>query len=218
MKHLMLALLLAAALPCAMARADDASPPPDELTVTEPGDSIPPMYIKTDFGFAGFWPHGDKEYVRFDVRGDAVQVQDSFHLLLNPNQGMMLTYADKSHFKKKKGGLLKAHRDWEINFWRNRLGEVHDKNRPDLARGRKDIMVTELIVPEGGGKELKAYMISLAGPDGVYVFSLSPVSGKDDAMVKKFIASVQRVHHALNIGLESRLIRDEAQKGKKKGK
>lgn len=220
MKRLILTLLLAAALPCALARADDAPPPatvPDELPAPEQSNtSLPPLYVRTDNGFAGFWPHGEKEFVRFNVEGESVQLQDAFHLLLNANQGMMLTYADKAHFKDKKGGLLAAHRAWELEYWRGRLGEVSDKDRPDLAHGHKDMMVTELIVPEGGGKDMHAYMISLTGPDGVYVFSISPVTRKDDAMVKKFIASIKREKHPLNIGIESRMIREEGGKKSKR--
>ena len=222
MKHLLLTLLLAAALPCAMARADDStnapSAPPDELSTHVQNTAMPPLYVKVDKGFVGFWPHGNQEYVQFNAYGKAVSLQDAFHLLLNPNQGMMLSYVDKAKFRHMRGGLLKAHLAWELKYWRERLGEVHDKNRPDLMRGRKGMRVTEVIVPEGGGKSLHAYMISLAGPDGVYVFSISPVTHKDDAMVKTFIASIQRIRHPLNIGIESRMLRSRDEKADKHGK
>lgn len=218
MKHLLLTLLLIAALPCAMVRVADAASAPGELTTQEQSNSMPPLYVKVDQGFVGFWPNGDKEYVQFNAYGSGVTLQDAFHLLLNPKQGMMLSYVERSHFKHMHGGLLKAHRDWEMKYWRERLGEVHDKNRPDLMHGHKGMMVTEVIVPEGGGKSLHAYMISLAGPDGVYVFSISPVSSKDDAMVRKFIASIKRIRHPLNIGIESRMLRHSDEKADKQGK
>lgn len=165
-------------------------------------------YIRLDAGWQGYWPHG-KEYVEYTLGGDA-QPQDAFHVMLKPGLGMMLTFADKKNFAPGKS-LLAAHRDWELEYWRKNAGKVESKNRDDLAGGQPGLMVTEIDLAQENGPGLTAYMIAAAANNGVFVFSVSPVTPEDNAMIKQLIASIKVVHKPLDLKAEAKKIAPAAQ-------
>lgn len=163
-------------------------------------------YIRLENGWEGYWPHGG-EFVEYTAGGDA-QLSDAYHVMLRPGLGMMLTFADKKNLGAGKN-LLEAHREWELAYWRKQVGALDSKNRDDLAGARKDLMVTEINLPQEGGTPLKVYMIGVAAAQGVFVFSISPITAEDDDMIRKLIDSIKVVHHKLDLKAEAKKISPE---------
>ncbi|HEY5993594.1 MAG TPA: hypothetical protein VIU46_03240 [Gallionellaceae bacterium] len=194
LRKLLFVLLAAACLISAGARA---APPAVQPAATGAA------YIRLDDSWRGFWPHG-AEFVAYTVSLDA-QPQDAFHVMLKPGLGMMLTFADKKNFGAAKN-MLEAHREWELNYWRKNAGTLNSKNREDLAGGRSDLLVTEIVLPQADGPGLTAYMIGVAGSNGVFVFSISPVGAEDNDMVKKLIASIRVEHKKLDLKAEAKKV------------
>jgi hypothetical protein len=177
---------------------------------SSPASAAPPepvgtAYIKQENGWVGFWPHGG-EFLQFALE-EGTQMQDGYHALLTPRLAMMMTFADKKKFGG--GDMLQAHRKWELDYWRESSGSAEGKDRSDLAEGRAGVMVTELILPQQKGEALHAYIIGVAGNDGVYVFAVSPVTAADDALVRKLIASIRLLHQELDIAAEAKRIKNQ---------
>ncbi len=195
--HLLLAVVILAA-PLALA----APPlPPD------------PAYVQLDDGYRGFWAQPG-EYVEYTLPG-GVQLQDAYHILLAPETGLMLTFADRKDLAAGKGrpvedkSMLQAHRDWELAYWREHAPKVESKPRDDLAGGRHDLMVTEIAVQGPDQSSLKALLIGVAAKNGVFAFSISPATPELDAMVRRFIASIKVVHKRLDLPAEAKRIAAE---------
>jgi hypothetical protein len=203
MKHRLLPLLLAAA------SAADLPPRPAEAAelahareARRQSGSI--AYIRSDGAWEGYWPHGNDEYVEYTVSGKA-ELNDGFHILLKPGLGLMLTFADRRNFVPGPN-LLEAHKQWELAYWRQKADHVEARDRSDLAGGRSDIKITELNLTQAG-EPMRAYLIGAAAPDGVFAFAVSPVSAKDDALVRRIVDSIRVVNHPLDIAAVAARIR-----------
>ena len=63
-----------------------------------------PIYIKTSNGWNAAYAHGN-EYAEFRVIGNGAKLQDAYHILLQKNVGMMVSFVAasgncKKHWKK----------------------------------------------------------------------------------------------------------------------
>ena len=57
-----------------------------------------PIYVKTSNGWNAAYAHGN-EYAEFRVTGNGAKLQDPYHILLQKNVGMMVSFVDKRSFK-----------------------------------------------------------------------------------------------------------------------
>ncbi len=191
----------------ALAEAAGEAPAPAEITGAGKVWAEP-LYVKLDNAWVGLYARNE-QYVEYPLVGKDVRPQDANHVLLTPHLGLMVTFADKSQLGPG-ADMLEAHKQWELDYWRKQAGQVASKNRPDLAGGRHDLKVTEIIVPREKGTQLKAYLIGLAMQDGVFVFSISPADAKIDPMVKKLIASIRLVNEKLDVEAEAKRLVEES--------
>lgn len=190
----------------ALAEAAAEAPAPAEITGAGKVWAQP-VYVKLDNAWVGLYARGE-QYVEYPLVGKDVRPQDANHVLLTPHLGLMVTFAEKSQLGPG-ADMLEAHKQWELEYWRKQAGQVASKNRDDLAGGRHDLKVTEIIVPREKGV-LKAYLIGVAMNDGVFVFSISPADAKIDPMVKKLIASIRLVNEKLDVEAEAKRLVEES--------
>src|SRR6266550_4879919 len=71
-----------------------------------------PIYVKTSNGWNAAYAHGN-EYAEFRVIGNGAKLQDAYHILLQKNVGMMVSFGDKKELQKERD-VLSAHAKWEI--------------------------------------------------------------------------------------------------------
>lgn len=181
-------------------------------------DSVPlppdPVYIRIDNGWKGFYARND-EFLEYSILGSQVVLQDAYHILLNPNLGLMITFADKSNLETGKS-ILEAQRQSEIEYWRKKARKVNVVDRSDLGGTRDDIMVTRFdVFGEKADQFLNSYMISVASDDGVYILAISPASDSIDELVKSFISSIKLNKRRFNVKEESEKIRMGTDKSSK---
>src|SRR5262249_53637295 len=103
-----------------------------------------PIYVKTSNGWTGAFAHGN-ENAEFRVIGNGAKLQDPYHILLQKNVGMMVSFVDKKELRND-SDLLNAHAQWEIDHWHQHASRVESNNRADLIGTRKDVKVTEIRV------------------------------------------------------------------------
>lgn len=154
-----------------------------------------PIYIRSTTGWRGYFAHGD-EYAEYSVNGSEVKLQDPYHIQLNQQLGMMVTFAGKQQFGE--GDILTAHAAWELAYWRQNAANVESRTRSDLNSGRNDLRVTEFKLQNGSGQRTTIYMIALASREGVFVLSVSPADPGVDSLVSEIAGSFQLVHHSLD--------------------
>ena len=162
-----------------------------------------PIYIKTSNGWNGAYAHGN-EYAEFRVIGNDANLQDPYHILLQKNVGMMVSFVDKKELQNDRD-LLSAHAQWETNYWHQHAGRVESNNRADLIGTRKDVKVTEIKVYNDKGAQLSSYLIGLAAKDGVFALSLSPAKKDVDPLVKELVSSFKLVPRNLDAEEAKRL-------------
>jgi hypothetical protein len=162
-----------------------------------------PIYIKTSNGWNGAYAHGN-EYAEFRVIGNDAKLQDPYHILLQKNVGMMVSFVDKKELQNDRD-LLSAHAQWETNYWHQHAGRVESNNRADLIGTRKDVKVTEIRVYNDKGAQLSSYLIGLAAKDGVFALSLSPAKKDVDPLVKELVSSFKLVTRNLDAEETKRL-------------
>src|SRR5947207_13532203 len=150
-----------------------------------------PIYIKASNGWTGAYAHGN-EYAEFRVIGNGAKLQDPYHILLQKNVGMMVSFVDQKELQNDKD-LLSAHAQWEINYWRQHASRVESNNRADLIGTRKDVKVTEVRVYNDKGAQMSSYLIGLAAKDGVFVLSVSPAKKHIEPLVKELVISFKLV-------------------------
>src|ERR1044072_7668726 len=103
-----------------------------------------PIYVKTSNGWNAAYAHGN-EYAEFRVIGNGAKLQDPYHILLQKNVGMMVSFVDKKELQND-SDLLSAHAQWEVNYWHQHASRVESNIREDLMGSRKDLKVTEIRV------------------------------------------------------------------------
>ncbi len=103
-----------------------------------------PIYVKTSNGWNAAYAHGS-EYAEFRVIGNGAKLQDPYHILLQKNVGMMVSFVDKKELQSDRD-LLSAHAQWEIDYWHQHASRVESNAREDLTGTRKDVKVTEIRV------------------------------------------------------------------------
>ncbi len=184
---------------------------PGSVFCEEPPLPPDPVYVRLDDGWVGIYARAD-QYVEYRLAGTDIQLQDAYHVLLKPQVGLMVNFADKREFAQG-GDMLEAHRQWEIAYWRKQ-GKGKSRARDDLAGGRHDLKVTEITVYPPKKPALKAYLVGVALSDGVFVLSVSPADAKLDADVKKIIASITVVNQRLDIKAEAERLVAEPDKGR----
>jgi hypothetical protein len=184
-------LLLLGALILLPAKGVQAEPPKD------------PMYMKTSNGWNGAYAHGN-EYAEFRVIGNGAKLQDPYHILLQKDVGMMVSFVDKKELQNG-SDLLSAHAQWEINYWHQHAGRVESNIREDLIGTRKDLKVTEIRVYNNEGAQMSSYLIGLAAKDGVFVLSVSPAKKDVDPLVKELVSSFKVVPRNLDAEETKRL-------------
>jgi hypothetical protein len=191
MKHLIQLLLLGALILLPL-KGVQAEPPKD------------PIYVKTSNGWTGAYAHGN-EYAEFRVIGNGAKLQDPYHILLQKNVGMMVSFAEKKELQDD-GDLLSAHAQWETNYWHQHASRVESNNRADLIGTRKDVKVTEIRVYNDKGAQLSSYLIGLAAKDGVFALSVSSPAKKGvDPLVKELVSSFKLVPRNLDAEETKRL-------------
>src|SRR5213080_3527516 len=162
-----------------------------------------PIYIKTSDGWNGAYAHGN-EYAEFRVIGNGAKLQDPYHILLQKNVGMMVSFVDQKELQNDRD-VLSAHAQWEVNYWHQHASRVESNNRADLIGTRKDVMVTEIRVYNDKGAQLSSYLIGLAAKDGVFALSLSPAKQDIDPLVKELVSSFKLVPRKLDAEETKRL-------------
>jgi hypothetical protein len=191
MKHLIQLLLLGALILLPL-KGVQAEPPKD------------PIYVKTSNGWNAAYAHGN-EYAQFRVIGNGAKLQDPYHILLQKNVGMMVSFVEKKELQDD-GDLLSAHAQWETNYWHQHASRVESNNRADLIGTRKDVKVTEIRVYNDKGAQLSSYLIGLAAKDGVFALSVSSPAKKGvDPLVKELVSSFKLVPRNLDAEETKRL-------------
>jgi tetratricopeptide (TPR) repeat protein len=155
-----------------------------------------PIYVKTSNGWTGAYAHGN-EYAEFRVIGNGAKLQDPYHILLQKNVGMMVSFVDKKELQNDMD-LLSAHAQWEVNYWREKANKVESTTREDLSGARKDLRITEIRVFNKEGARMTSYLIGLGSEEGVFVLSISPIDKSVDPMVKEIVHSFKLVHKKLD--------------------
>ena len=162
-----------------------------------------PIYIKTSNGWNAAYAHGN-EYAEFRVIGNGAKLQDPYHILLQKNVGMMVSFVDKKELQNDTD-LLSAHAQWEVDYWHQHASRVESNTREDLTGTRKDLKVTEIRVYNDKGAQLSSYLIGLAAKDGVFVLSLSKAKKDIDPLVKELVSSFKLVPRTLDAEETKRL-------------
>jgi hypothetical protein len=163
-----------------------------------------PIYVKTSNGWNAAYAHGN-EYAEFRVIGNGAKLQDPYHILLQKNVGMMVSFVDKKELQSYRD-LLSAHAQWEIDYWHQHASRVESNNREDLVGTRKDVKVTEIRVYDDKGTQLSSYLIGLAAKDGVFAISVSSPAKKGvDPLVKELVSSFKLVPRNLDAEEAKRL-------------
>jgi hypothetical protein len=162
-----------------------------------------PIYVKTSSGWTGAYAHGN-EYAEFRVIGNGAKLQDAYHILLQRNVGMMVSFVDKKELQNDRD-LLSAHAQWEVNYWRQHASRVESNIREDLIGTRKDLKVTEIRVYNDKGAQMSSYLIGLAAKDGVFALSVSPAKKDIDPLVKELVSSFKLVPRNLDAEETKRL-------------
>jgi hypothetical protein len=163
-----------------------------------------PIYVKTSNGWNAAYAHGN-EYAEFRVIGNGAKLQDPYHILLQKNVGMMVSFVDKKELQSDRD-LLSAHAQWEIDYWHQHASRVESNNREDLVGTRKDVKVTEIRVYDDKGTQLSSYLIGLAAKDGVFAISVSSPAKKGvDPLVKELVSSFKLVPRNLDAEEAKRL-------------
>jgi len=160
-----------------------------------------PIYIKASNGWTGAYAHGN-EYAEFRVIGNGAKLQDPYHILLQKNVGMMVSFVDQKELQNDKD-VLSA--QWEIDYWHQRASRVESNNRADLIGTRKDVKVTEIRVYNDKGAQLSSCLIGLAAKDGVFALSVSPAKKDIDPLVKELVSSFKLVPRTLDAEETKRL-------------
>src|SRR6478735_12489341 len=162
-----------------------------------------PIYIKTSNGWNAAYAHGN-EYAEFRVIGSGAKLQDPYHILLQKNVGMMVSFVDKKELQNDTD-LLSAHAQWEINYWHQHASRVESDKREELKGKRKELKVTEIRVYNDKGAQMSSYLIGLAAKDGVFVLSVSPANKDIDPLVKELVSSFKLVPRNLDAEEAKRL-------------
>jgi len=162
-----------------------------------------PIYVKTSTGWNAAYAHGN-EYAEFRVIGNGAKLQDPYHILLQKNVGMMVSFVDKKELQNDTD-VLSAHAQWEINYWHQHASRVESDTREDLTGTRKDLKVTEIRVYNDKGAQMSSYLIGLAAKDGVFVLSVSPAKKDVDLSVKELVSSFKLVPRNLDAEEAKRL-------------
>jgi hypothetical protein len=100
-----------------------------------------PIYVKTSNGWNAAYAHGN-EYAEFRVIGNGAKLQDPYHILLQKNVGMMVSFVDKKELQNDRD-LLSAHAQWEIDYWHQHASRVESNIREDLIGTRRDVKVSQ---------------------------------------------------------------------------
>ncbi len=162
-----------------------------------------PIYVKTSNGWNSAYAHGN-EYAEFRVIGNGAKLQDPYHILLQKNVGMMVSFVDQKELQNDKD-VLSAHAQWEIDYWHQHASRVESNIREDLIGPRKDVKVTEIRVYNDKGAQLSSYLIGLAAKNGVFALSVSPAKKDIDPLVKQLVSSFKLVPRNLNAEETKRL-------------
>ncbi len=162
-----------------------------------------PIYVKTSNGWNVAYAHGN-EYAEFRVIGNGATLQDPYHILLQKDVGMMVSFVDKKELQNDRD-LLSAHAQWEIDYWHQHASRVESNNRADLIGTRKDVKVTEIRVYNDKGAQLSSYLIGLAAEDGIFALSLSPATKDIDPLVKELVSLFKLVPRRLDAEETKRL-------------
>src|SRR5438874_9657241 len=162
-----------------------------------------PSYVKTSNGWNAAYAHGN-EYAEFRVPGNGAKLQDPYHILLQKNVGMMVSFVDKKELQNDKD-VLSAHAQWEIDYWHQHASRVESNNRADLTGTRKDLKVTEIRVYNDKGAQMSSYLIGLAAKNGIFVLSVSPAKKDVDPLVKELVSSFKLVPRNLDAEETKRL-------------
>src|SRR5436189_5958439 len=154
-----------------------------------------PIYVKTSNGWNAAYAHGN-EYAEFRVIGNGAKLQDPYHILLQKNVGMMVSFVDKKELQSNRD-LLSAHAQWEIDYWHQHASRVESNIRADLIGTRKDGKVTEIRVYNDKGAQMSSYLSGLAAKDGVFALSVSPAKKHIDPSGKELVSSFKLVPRTL---------------------
>ncbi len=163
-----------------------------------------PIYVKTSNGWNAAYAHGN-EYAEFRVIGNGAKLQDPYHVLLQKDVGMMVSFVDQKELQNDTD-LLSAHAQWEVAYWRQHASRVESNAREDLTGTRKDVKVTEIRVYNDKGAQLSSYLIGLAAKDGFFALSVSSPAKKGvDPLVKELVSSFKLVPRNLDAEETKRL-------------
>src|SRR5437762_5693081 len=162
-----------------------------------------PIYIKASNGWTGAYAYGNG-YAEFRVIGNGAKLPVPYHILLQKNVGMMVSFVDQKELQNDRD-LLSAHAQWEIDYWHQHASRVESNIREDLIGPRKDVKVTEIRVYNDKGAQMSSYLIGLVAKDGVFALSVSPAKKDIDPLVQQLVSSFTLVPRNLDAEETKRL-------------
>src|SRR5437016_13913294 len=86
-----------------------------------------PIYVKNSNGWNSAYAHGN-EYAEFRVIGNGAKLQDAYHILLQKNVGMMVSFVDQKELQNDIDAL-RAHAQWDIDYWHQRASIAESNSR-----------------------------------------------------------------------------------------
>jgi hypothetical protein len=160
-------------------------------------DEVPPdpVYVKTSNRWVGLFGR-HQEYASYSVAGREIEIVDPYHIKLDRNLGMMVTFAEKKEFSGA-SDLLTAHVEWESQYWRSQDNTVKTTTRNDLSGTRTDLRITEMEIEKAGEKPKTVYVMALASEEGVFVLSIC-CDQSGAAWAKEIAPSFNLTHRPLD--------------------
>jgi hypothetical protein len=95
------------------------------------------------------------------------------------------------------GDVLRAHAQWEADYWRGQGAKVDTVTRADITAGRRGIRVTVLTLRSASRGTTAMYLVGQRTADGVFAYAFSPAGAADDTMIRQFVRSLSIVARPL---------------------
>jgi hypothetical protein len=161
-----------------------------------------PVFVRADSGWIGLFGHGS-EYARFLVPGRGAQLQDAGRILIRPGLGLSVTFVANAELSGV--DVLRAHAQWEADYWRAQGAKVEAVTRDDITGIRSGVRVTVLTLRNRAGATMAMYLVAQRTADGVFAYAFSPAKAAGDKMIRQFVRSLTIVSRPLTQAEVARL-------------
>jgi hypothetical protein len=161
-----------------------------------------PVFVRADSGWIGLFGHGS-EYARFLVPGRGAQLQDAGRILIRPGLGLSVTFVANAELPGV--DVLRAHAQWEADYWRAQGAKVDAVTRAGLTGIRSGVRVTVLTLRNRAGATMAMYLVAQRTADGVFAYAFSPANAAGDRMIRQFVRSLAIVARPLTPAEVTRL-------------